>query len=121
MPHNTNHILQSWQYRSFFLLCGKADFFLWELCMEFFSLLQYRCLILNKLALYPRVATNFLFRYKKISHDNIYVIIIWKISINTRLITISIIDTTSDIISHDFSQPLFSFLLYGKEVERNIK
>jgi hypothetical protein len=39
-----------------------------------------------------------------------YVILIWKRSINTK----SIIDTISDIISYDFSQSLILFLLYGK-------
>jgi hypothetical protein len=46
-----------------------------------------------------------------------YVILIWKRSINAK----SIIDAISDIISHDFSQPLIPFLLYGKEMERNTK
>jgi hypothetical protein len=44
-----------------------------------------------------------------------YVILIWKKSINIKSIT----DVISDIISHDFSQPLILFLLYGKEMERN--
>jgi hypothetical protein len=46
-----------------------------------------------------------------------YVILIWKILINARSIT----DIISDIISHDFSQSLIFFLLYGKKMERNIK
>jgi hypothetical protein len=40
-----------------------------------------------------------------------YVILIWKISINARSITYAI----SDIISYDFFQPLIPFLLYGKK------
>jgi hypothetical protein len=50
-----------------------------------------------------------------------YVILIWKRSINAKSITRSIIDAILDIISHDFSQPLIPFLLYGKEMERNTK
>jgi hypothetical protein len=46
-----------------------------------------------------------------------YVILIWKRSINARSITYAILD----IISYDFSQSLISFLLYGKEMEMNTK
>jgi hypothetical protein len=61
------------------------------------------------------------FRYRKISHHNIYVILIWKISINARSISRSITDAISDIISHYFSQHLIHFFLYDKEMERNTK
>jgi hypothetical protein len=65
-----------------------------------------------------RCSEFFLFKYRKISHDNMYVILIWKKkSINTRSIT----DAISDIISHDFFQPLIPFLFYGKKMEMNIK
>jgi hypothetical protein len=46
-----------------------------------------------------------------------YVILIWKISINARSITYAI----SDIISYDFFQPLIPFLLYGKKKYREIQ
>jgi hypothetical protein len=70
---------------------------------------------------YPRVAVIFLFRFRKISNDNMYVIIIWKRSINARSITKSTTDAISDIISHDFSQFLIIFLLYDKEMKSNTK
>jgi hypothetical protein len=57
------------------------------------------------LVVYPRVAANFLFRYRKISHDNMYLILIWKRSINAKSIT----DTILDIASYDFSQSLIFF------------
>jgi hypothetical protein len=48
------------------------------------------------------------------------VILLWKRLINARSIIRSIIDTISDIISYNFSQPLIIFLLCDKEMERNI-
>jgi hypothetical protein len=53
----------------------------------------------------PARCSEFFYLDIKKSHDNMYVILIWKRSIT---------DVISDIISHDFFQPLILFLLYGK-------